>query len=86
MAGAGGGVEVEVGANAMMLSKSKDYVGCTLAIVGMGVAFLAAEPWSFQAVLQFFVFDFSPNQPITGLGFAIAAIGGIVLARTDGGR
>jgi hypothetical protein len=65
----------------MMLSK--DYAGCTLIIFGMGVAFLAAEPWSFRAILGFFVFDFSLNQPITGLGFAIAAIGGIVLARTS---
>jgi hypothetical protein len=69
-----------------MLSKSKDYVGCILVIFGMGVAFLAAEPSSFHDVLQFFVFDFSPNQPITGLGFAIAVIGGIVLARTGGGK
>ena len=62
---------------------SKDYAGCILATFGMVVAFLAAEPWSFHAILEFFVFDFSPNQPITGLGFAIAAIGGIMLARTS---
>jgi hypothetical protein len=68
-----------------MPRKSKDYVGCILTTFGMGLAFLAAEPWSFHAILQFFVFDFSPNQPITGLGFAIAAIGGVVLARTSRG-
>jgi len=64
----------------MMLSKSKGYAGCILATFGMAVAFLAAEPWSFHAILQFFIFDVSPNQPVTGLGFAIAAIGGIMLA------
>ena len=68
------------------MMSSKDYVGCILAVFGMAVAFLAAEPWSLHAILEFFVFDFSPNQPITGLGFAIAAIGGIMLARADGGR
>ena len=41
---------------------SKDVVGCTLVIFGMAVAFLAAEPWSFHAILEFFVFDFSPNS------------------------
>jgi hypothetical protein len=69
-----------------MLSKPKDYVGCILVIFGMGVAFLPVEPWSFYDVLQFLVFDSSPNQPITGLGFAIAAIGGVMLARTGGGK
>ena len=52
----------------------------------MGVAFLAAEPWSFYNVMQFLVFDYSPNQPLTGLGLAMAALGGIILARTDGGK
>lgn len=66
-----------------MLSKSKNHVGCILEFFGMGVAFLAAEPWSLLNVMQFLVFDYSPNQPLTGLGLAMAALGGIILARTD---
>jgi hypothetical protein len=69
-----------------MPSRSQDYVGCTLGFFGMGVAFLAAEPWNFYNIVQFLVFDYSPNQPLTGLGFAIAALGGIILARTDDGE
>jgi hypothetical protein len=63
----------------IMLSKPKDYMGCILIIFGMGLAILAAEPWSFDDVLQFLVFDFSPNQPLTGLGLAIAALGGVLM-------
>jgi hypothetical protein len=51
----------------------------------MGVAFSAADPRSFYNIVQFFVFDYSPNQPLTGLGLAVAALGGIILARTDDG-
>lgn len=69
----------------MILRKSKDHVGCILSLAGMGIAVLAADPWSFYNVMQFLVFDYSPNQPLTGLGLAIAALGGIMLARTDGG-
>jgi hypothetical protein len=69
----------------MILRKSQGHVGCILSLVGMGVAFLAADPRSFYNVMQFFVFDYSPNQPLTGLGLAVAALGGIILARTDEG-
>jgi hypothetical protein len=68
-----------------MLSKSKDHAGCILILFGISVAILAAEPWSFYNVMQFLVFDYSPNQPLTGLGLAMAAFGGIILARTDAG-
>ena len=67
----------------MMLDKSKVHVGCILGFFGMGIAFVAAEPWSFYNIMQFLVFDYSPNQPLTGLGLAIAALGGVMLARTD---
>lgn len=69
----------------MMLRKSRDQLGCMLSLVGMGVAVLAADPRSFDNVMQFLVFDYSPNQPLTGLGLAVAALGGIILARTDDG-
>jgi hypothetical protein len=68
-----------------MLSKSKGHAGCIMGFFGMGVALLAAKSWSLHNVIQFLVFDYSPNQPLTGLGLAIAALGGIVLARTDDG-
>jgi hypothetical protein len=68
-----------------MLSKSKANVGCILSLLGLILAILAAEPWSFCNVVQFLVFDYSPNQPLTGLGLAMAAFGGIILARTDDG-
>jgi hypothetical protein len=68
---------------AIMLSKFKDYVGCIVVLFGMSVALLAAEPWSFYNIMQLLVFDYSPNQPLTGLGLAIAALGGVILAHTD---